>query len=592
MNPIQTLAAQLWVERLGSALLDFLWQGVLIAAVYAAARRWTHRPNARYLLACAALTAMAAAPVLTETLLSTTAPAPIVAPALPSAGAPAARSVPAWFPATIEGAVPGSILPWVVAVWLVGAIALLLRLTGGCFFATRLRSTGVRPAPAEWQQILHRLQTRVRISRPVRLLDSALVQAPAVVGWLRPVILMPLSALAALPVDQVEALLAHELAHVRRHDYLVNLLQSVVEALLFYHPAVWWVSGHLRAERELCCDDIAVSVSGDAIAYARALAEMAAAQRARLEPVVAATGGSLPQRIARLIGQPRANTRTLPGPGILAAAALLFVIALAGWSQPPRFEAASVKPSTNPGFQMIRPLPGRLTADASLRLILQNAFSVQTYQVVAAPSWIDTERYEINATAGGNASPAQVLVMLQSLLEDRFQLQIHREQRQLPVYDLVAARGGLKLPAPKENNCVSAAAEASAGWIGGRIPPPGSAPPPATRCGAVRVRLAPSGGRMEGGKVPMSEFTRTLSLVLGRTVIDQTGFTGLFDVTLDFLPDEITEALPPPPPGAPAESANPSILVALQEQLGLRLESAKGPVEVLVIDHIERPSAN
>jgi len=106
----------------------------------------------------------------------------------------------------------------------------------------------------------------------VRLLISALVQVPTVIGWLRPVVLVPVGALSGLPAEYLEALLLHELAHVRRHDYLVNILQSVAEALLFYHPAVWWVSGHIRAERELCCDDVAVAVSGDALTYARALA--------------------------------------------------------------------------------------------------------------------------------------------------------------------------------------------------------------------------------------------------------------------------------------------------------------------------------
>jgi uncharacterized protein (TIGR03435 family) len=121
--------------------------------------------------------------------------------------------------------------------------------------------------------------------------------------------------------------------------------------------------------------------------------------------------------------------------------------------------------------------------------------------------------------------------------------------------------------------------------------PPGQGQAPQARCGSVNVMLEPSGARMQGGKIPMAEFIRVLSMVLGRSVIDRTGFTELFDVRLDFVPDEITEAMPPPPPNA-ADSNFPSILTAMQEQLGLRLESTKGPVEVLVIDSVERPSAN
>jgi len=121
--------------------------------------------------------------------------------------------------------------------------------------------------------------------------------------------------------------------------------------------------------------------------------------------------------------------------------------------------------------------------------------------------------------------------------------------------------------------------------------PPGQGQPPPARCGSVSVMLEPAGARMQGGKIPMTEFIRVLSMVLGRSVIDRTGFTELFDARLDFVPDEITEAMPAPPPNA-GDSNFPSILTALQEQLGLRLESTKGPVEVLVVDHVERPSAN
>ena len=124
--------------------------------------------------------------------------------------------------------------------------------------------------------------------------------------------------------------------------------------------------------------------------------------------------------------------------------------------------------------------------------------------------------------------------------------------------------------------------------------PPGQGPPSLVKCGSVSVGLGIPGARMQGGKIPMPEFIRALSAVLGRTVVDKTGFTGLFDVRLDFLPDETTVAMPPPPPDVAAslESRSPSILTALQEQLGLRLESTKGPVEVLVIDSVAKPTPN
>ena len=134
------------------------------------------------------------------------------------------------------------------------------------------------------------------------MLESSLVRVPMAIGWLRPVILFPASALAGLTPEQLEAILAHELAHIRRHDYLINLLQTVIETLLFYHPAVWWVSRQIRAERENCCDDMAVAACGDALVYARALTKVERLRKARLDLAVTANGGLLMNRISRLVG--------------------------------------------------------------------------------------------------------------------------------------------------------------------------------------------------------------------------------------------------------------------------------------------------
>ena len=131
--------------------------------------------------------------------------------------------------------------------------------------------------------------------------DCDRLDAPAVIGWVRPVILVPVAALSSLTIAQVDAILAHELAHIRRHDYLVNLFQTVAETLLFYHPAVWWLSGRLRLEREHCCDDVAVSISGDAVGYAEALAAIEA-RRSAPAFAMAAGGGSLVDRIRRILG--------------------------------------------------------------------------------------------------------------------------------------------------------------------------------------------------------------------------------------------------------------------------------------------------
>ena len=261
----------------------------------------------------------------------------------------------------------------------------------------------------------------------------------------------------------------------------------------------------------------------------------------------------------------------------------------------PKFEVASIKPSQEMRFQSVRPLPGRLTANATVKLLIQNAYSVEPFQIQGGPDWINSERFEIEAKADSNAPRAQIFLMLQSLLEDRFQMKIHRETRELPVYALVAAKSGPKLAAPKEGSCISATPDPGGEWGGGRMAPPtpGRMTAPA-QCGAVRIMLEPSGARLSGGKITMAEFVRMLSMALGRAVIDRTGVTAPFDLQLTFQPDEITAAVPPPPPGSgsPDEARYPSIVTALQEQLGLRLESTKGPVDTIVIDSATKPAAN
>jgi uncharacterized protein (TIGR03435 family) len=587
------------IELLGATLLHFLWQGVLIAAVYAAARRCARRPQVRYLLACVALAAMAASPVATWAALRTVSTEAIaMAPSFPilpvaSAGAGFRGDLTHFFTAGYQR-VPSVWLSWVAAAWMAGVVIFWVRLLGGWIIAEQLRRRQVRPAPRHWQEAFDRLRARLRVSRPVELLVSGLVQAPAVVGLLRPVVLVPLSALAGLPAEQLEALLLHELAHIRRYDYLVNALQSMVEALLFYHPAVWWVSGHMRSEREMCCDDAAVAITGDALGFARALAEVGAAEHAH-QSAMASSGGSVVNRVARLLGVQRPAHRSHSLGAVAAAAALVAItgVAVVGQTERPKFEVASVKPTGSQGGGMMRPFPGRLTASAPVRVLMEAAYHVQPFQIEGGPEWVQSDGYAVDAKASGNPEHAQMMVMLQSLLAERFALRFHRESREMPVYALVSARGGLKLSPPRDGSCVEETEMVGPlANPGARMLPPAQGFEPAPRCGGLDVPLEAGGARMHGGKVPMAEFVRMLSQVLGRTVTDQTGFSGVFDVNLKFLPDDRTAGLPSPPPGAISpEIASPSIFSAIQ-QMGLRLESIKGPVEVLVIDHVERPSAN
>ena len=198
-------------------------------------------------------------------------------------------------------------LPWIVTTWFVGVFALAVRQFGGWIMLRRLCGAGAEPADEVLAGKLRNIAQRLGVQRAVRLLCSVNVAVPSAIGHLKPVILLPASLLSGLSTQQIEALLAHELAHIRRHDYLVNLVQSTCETLLFYHPAVWWLSCEIRREREHCCDDLAVQVCGDRIAYARTLATLEERRFTVVTAAMAATGGSLMHRIRRIVGQPAAR---------------------------------------------------------------------------------------------------------------------------------------------------------------------------------------------------------------------------------------------------------------------------------------------
>jgi uncharacterized protein (TIGR03435 family) len=615
MNAVQILASLPWVDRLGWTLVHFLWQGLSIAILYAAVRRilartWT--PHARYLLACAALGTMLAAPLVTWQLER---PSDAVyhaanIPAAASTTGAAAVTTPVPLPdlvrVTVSSVKPVEFLSWVVMAWFAGVLVLWVRLVGGWVVAARMRATLVRRSPTEWQEILGRLAERIGLSGPVRLLVSGLVQAPTVVGWLRPAVLVPVGALSGLPAEQLEALLLHELAHIRRHDYLVNILQTIVEALLFYHPAVWWVSGHIRAERELCCDDIAVSASGDALTYARALANVESHRPLYSHAVMAANGGSLSHRIARLLGQSRPAARTGLGPGILTVAILLLaaVYGLFGQSTAhPTFQFASIQPSAINWSERAQH-PMAMGVNSSLLLLIQFAYATHNSpylghtiplpasQVVGGPPWLNSEGWDI-VTKSRPADQEQNLQMWQTLLADRFKLRMHRETRELPIYVLTAAQNGFKLPAPsKDLGCVSFPVGTKPHPVPGKVDCGYVSGPGSGFAGAASGELG-----MRGRRVHMADLVSELALILDRPISDHTGFTGEFNVDLNFVPDQALQGFgfgpgDPPANRPPADPSLPNIFAALEQQLGLKLVPTKGPVEVLVIDHAEKPRAN
>ncbi len=222
-------------------------------------------------------------------------------------------------------------LAWLVSGWLVGVCLLSLRPLIGWHATWRLRRVGLSEVPDDVFVTLRRLAERLGLRRATKVFQSSLVRIPCVVGAFKPVILLPASVLVGLSPEQLEALLAHELAHIRRHDFAVNVVQTLAETLLFYHPAIWWLSRRIRQEREHCCDDLAISVCGDVARYARMLVSVEGLRARVPQTSVAASGGSLVERIRRLLPSPE-QTRSPWITGIVVLATLVVLVGSWQWS--------------------------------------------------------------------------------------------------------------------------------------------------------------------------------------------------------------------------------------------------------------------
>jgi beta-lactamase regulating signal transducer with metallopeptidase domain len=318
-----------FLRTLGWTLLHFLWQGAGLAALFAVATAVCRSAPARYARAVGALVLMMVSPVITFTWLSRqTNPA----------GWTGAAGALTWAGTSTQNAtaLSGSRAPvaasrteqpvamlWLVEAWFLGVLLLSLRTAGGLFLIERMRRKEIKPVGGELFERCMALQRRMGLDSVIQYCECHRLDAPAVLGWFRPVVLLPVRALTGLTEEQIEAVIAHELAHIRRLDSFVNLFQIAAETLLFYHPAVWWVSQRIRAERENCCDDEAIAICGDAVNYARALTLM---EEWRTAPalMMAANRSPLAERVVRLLGWDRAAGR------IRVAGLAASVVCLAG----------------------------------------------------------------------------------------------------------------------------------------------------------------------------------------------------------------------------------------------------------------------
>jgi uncharacterized protein (TIGR03435 family) len=500
--------------------------------------------------------------------------------------------------ASTPTAQPSSAWPWMLApIWVVGFAGVL-------FWWWR-----------QWRLV----RAALRQAKPIALgsaydvadltvMSSAWTFEPGVVGIWRPVLLLPEGLADRLTPAQLNSIIAHERCHIGRHDNLAAAVHMVVEAIFWFHPLVWWIERRMLDERERACDEAVLSAGNDPDEYVAGILSVCRfTLRAPLACVAGVSGAELRSRIESIVrmelGKRMTVTRRVAVG--LVAAVLLGVPIVAGLvrtpvvvaafaapagpvpflqiQDPPRqsFEVASVKPNKSgetSNFLQSRPGGNFAVGNMTLRGLIMFAYGIQGFQLVGAPDWVATERFDIIAKAAADVPPTPIgrtspeALMLRSLLEDRFRLSAHRETRDLPIYALVLARAdgrlGPQLRQTTSDYC--ARLLAAAGKAGDTPIPPGG-----PVCG---MRPGGTGNEITFGAIPMNEFARFLNVNVGRTVVDRTGLTGVWDFDLKWSP-----------PNAPTPDPDrPSIFTALQEQLGLRLDATTGPVEVLVIDRLER----
>ena len=587
-------------------LLDHLWQSTLFTAVVwlmARAVR-TNAARVRYWLWFAAsvkfLVPIAWLVTVGERFAWRTAPA-----TAPAAAAAVIEQVltPAATVVTSVASAPATSSP---TVW---PVLLLLAWSVGVLFVL-----------VQWWQQWQPIRRALGDARPADIGDhegitvraSASMIEPGVFGIWRPVLLVPEGISDRLTPAQLRALIAHERCHIRHHDNLTAALHMAVEALFWFHPLVWWLERRLIEERERACDEYVLQSGSSPQDYAEGILEVCRfAKQAPPAFVAGISGSDLKRRIHLILDQEIGRPL-----GFLRAVALGVCCAVAGlgpvvagsvntFAQQPgqqaaiaeaAFEVASIRRNDSGALQERWPNP-RPNGDievVNLRVsdLVQAAYQVGDHQVQGMPAWARNARYDISARLNPQIAearqppgvPPSWALALQALLKERLQLTFHRETAPRPVYELVLARPDGRLGPtmrPAQFDCDALRQQAvDAARVGGPSPFP---PATDTRI-ACGIRQGP--GRYLQGGSRLLEFTAILSRMVGRPVFDRTGLTGEWDFLLTYTPDALMR------PGDLPPGDSPNLFTALQEQLGLKLAAATGPVEMFVIDRLEPPSEN
>ncbi|MBI4266641.1 MAG: TIGR03435 family protein [Acidobacteria bacterium] len=532
----------------------------------------------------------------------------------------------------LAAALPGALL----IVWLGGCAIVLLS-----WWARWRRVASVIAAAASVEDgpvfaTLRRLEQKDALPRgrrrpsglleiPLALVSADTTLEPGVFGVLKPVLLWPRTIEQRLDAAHVEAILAHELCHVRRRDNMTAAVHMLVQALFWFHPLVWWVGKRLVDERERACDEAVVRQGSEPDVYAESILRTCRFYvESPLACAAGVTGADLKRRVERIMRPDSGAVLGAWKKGLLTAMGMMAVCtpvvagaltgrgdvvfvrervrvraapAQAGAAGGPTFEVASVRVNRAREGRVMLALPpgGRLTAtNVRLRELIQQAYQLRDYQIIGLPEWIDSARFDVEAKAEGDVAAAPpgaggpMQLMLQALLTERFRLKAHAETRDLPIYSLVLARSDGRLGPQLRPSGVECAPVTFPGGMA-TPPPPPPAPPGGVQQGCPGV-VAPwfIGGR----RMTIARLAGSLAALVRRPVFDRTGLDGDFDLDLTYAPDQTPAGQPVRFNGVELDLDAPSIFTALQEQLGLELEAGRGPVDVLVIESVEQPTEN
>ena len=583
-----------------SELANHLWQSTLFAVAvglltlmcrqnHASVRYWLwFSASVKFFIPFTVLTALGdrlewaasapqiAIPAVSATLAQVSRPF-VVDPALAFLSVPEAPRSVDWF-----------VLP-IVGVWMAGAIAMSV---------VRFRT---------WRQI----RAAVRASSPwtvaslpipagVVVRSTRGVMEPGVVGLWRPVLLVPSGIEDDLTPRQLAAVLTHELCHIRRRDNVTAAVHMLAEAVFWFHPLVWWIGSRLVNERERACDEYVVRRCGEPQVYAEGIVNVC---RRYVEMPLACVSGVSGANVKNRIRDIMTN-RTLAKLGVaqkavLAAVGAMTVVApliAQSVQRPPagaalRFEVASIKRNNGDArkayvLQRFLPGGGFEGLNVTLGSVIRLAYGLQDFQTVGGPKWVDSDRFDIQVRGPQGAVESEAPRRLQSLLAERFALKAHREKRDLPIYALVLARADRSLGPRLRRSQIDPkkVEEENARLL--RENPATFTP---LQCGLVAGRRLGSCGST------IAEMATRFPMYVGRLVVDRTGLTGLYQYDLRFSDGLVPGAGPGggfPFPVQPPDPDAPTLFTALEEQLGLKLVPQTGPVEVLVIDHVEPPKAN